>query len=86
MCSTSKCAIQVNKVGLKPTYPNTRNIENFVTQLIFLGICQKKKKSMFKMVGMILRRMEKKIKEERKERKIKEKMEVENQDNECLVD
>ena len=46
MCSTSKCAIQVNKVGLKPTYPNTRNIENFVTQLIFLGICQKKKKNL----------------------------------------
>ena len=23
VCSTSKCAIQVNKVGLKPTYPNT---------------------------------------------------------------
>ena len=41
---------------------------------------------MFKMMGMILRRMEKKIKEERKERKIKEKMEVENQDIECLVE
>ena len=38
------------------------------------------------MMGMILRRMEKKIKEERKERKIKEKMEVENQDIECLVE
>ena len=88
MCSTSKCAIQVNKVGLKPTYPNTCNIENFVTQLIFLGFCpkKKKKKSMFKMAGMILRRMEKKIKEERKERKIKEKMEVESQDIECLVE
>ena len=24
VCNTSKCAIQVNKVGLKPTYPNTR--------------------------------------------------------------
>ena len=24
MCNTSKCVIQVNKVGLKPTYPNTR--------------------------------------------------------------
>ena len=23
MCNTSKCAIQVNKIGLKPTYPNT---------------------------------------------------------------
>ena len=44
VCSTSKCAIQVNKVGLKPTYSNTCNIENFVTQLIFLGICPKKKK------------------------------------------
>ena len=41
---------------------------------------------MFKMAGMILRRMEKKIKEERKERKIKEKMEVESQDIECLVE
>ena len=29
VCNTSKCAIQVNKVGLKPTYPNTRqHIEN----------------------------------------------------------
>ena len=41
---------------------------------------------MFKMMGMILRRMEKKIKEERKERKIREKMEVENQDIKCLVE
>ena len=24
VCNTSKCAIQVNKVGLKPTYPNIR--------------------------------------------------------------
>ena len=24
VCNKSKCAIQVNKVGLKPTYPNTR--------------------------------------------------------------
>ena len=24
VCNISKCAIQVNKVGLKPTYPNTR--------------------------------------------------------------
>ena len=24
VCNTSKCAIQVNKVGLKPTYLNTR--------------------------------------------------------------
>ena len=24
VCNTSKCAIQVNKVGLKPTYSNTR--------------------------------------------------------------
>ena len=23
VCNTSRCAIQVNKVGLKPTYPNT---------------------------------------------------------------
>ena len=24
MCNISKCTIQVNKVSLKPTYPNTR--------------------------------------------------------------
>ena len=24
VCNKSKCAIQVNKVDLKPTYPNTR--------------------------------------------------------------
>ena len=23
LCNTSKCVIQVNKVGLKPIYPNT---------------------------------------------------------------
>ena len=47
VCNTSKCAIQVNKVGLKPTYPNTCNIENFVTQLIFFGICPQKKKKIY---------------------------------------
>ena len=24
VCNINKCAIQVNKVNLKPTYPNTR--------------------------------------------------------------
>ena len=24
VCNISKCVVQVNKVGLKPTYPNTR--------------------------------------------------------------